>query len=77
MLRVAVLPVRAEGLQEFAHDLEQGDLDVPRVGGRETGADAYRADERRGSVTRLKITETFVSIQGEADASGWPTLLSA
>jgi 7-carboxy-7-deazaguanine synthase len=25
-------------------------------------------------VTRLKITETFVSIQGEADAAGWPTL---
>jgi 7-carboxy-7-deazaguanine synthase len=25
-------------------------------------------------VTRLKITETFVSIQGEADAVGWPTL---
>jgi len=24
-------------------------------------------------VTRLKITETFVSIQGEADAVGWPT----
>ena len=23
---------------------------------------------------RLKITETFVSIQGEADAVGWPTL---
>jgi 7-carboxy-7-deazaguanine synthase len=25
-------------------------------------------------VSRLKITETFVSIQGEADAVGWPTL---
>jgi 7-carboxy-7-deazaguanine synthase len=25
-------------------------------------------------VSRLKITETFVSIQGEADAIGWPTL---
>ena len=25
-------------------------------------------------MTRLKITETFVSIQGEADAAGWPTL---
>jgi 7-carboxy-7-deazaguanine synthase len=25
-------------------------------------------------VTRLKITETFVSIQGEADAVGWPSL---
>jgi 7-carboxy-7-deazaguanine synthase len=25
-------------------------------------------------VIRLKITETFVSIQGEADAVGWPTL---
>jgi 7-carboxy-7-deazaguanine synthase len=25
-------------------------------------------------VTRLKVTETFVSIQGEADAVGWPTL---
>jgi 7-carboxy-7-deazaguanine synthase len=25
-------------------------------------------------VTRLKTTETFVSIQGEADAVGWPTL---
>lgn len=25
-------------------------------------------------MTRLKITETFVSIQGEADAVGWPTL---
>jgi 7-carboxy-7-deazaguanine synthase len=24
-------------------------------------------------VTRLKVTETFVSIQGEADAVGWPT----
>jgi 7-carboxy-7-deazaguanine synthase len=24
-------------------------------------------------VSRLKITETFVSIQGEADAVGWPT----
>ena len=27
-----------------------------------------------GLDTRLKITETFVSIQGEADAVGWPTL---
>ncbi|MCE3284072.1 MAG: putative radical SAM-superfamily protein [Steroidobacteraceae bacterium] len=25
-------------------------------------------------MTRLKVTETFVSIQGEADAVGWPTL---
>jgi len=25
-------------------------------------------------VNRLKVTETFVSIQGEADAVGWPTL---
>jgi len=25
-------------------------------------------------VSRLKITESFVSIQGEADAIGWPTL---
>jgi 7-carboxy-7-deazaguanine synthase len=25
-------------------------------------------------VSRLRITETFVSIQGEADAIGWPTL---
>jgi len=25
-------------------------------------------------VSRLKVTETFVSIQGEADAVGWPTL---
>jgi 7-carboxy-7-deazaguanine synthase len=25
-------------------------------------------------VSRLKVTETFVSIQGEADAAGWPTL---
>ncbi len=25
-------------------------------------------------MSRLKITETFVSIQGEADAVGWPTL---
>jgi 7-carboxy-7-deazaguanine synthase len=25
-------------------------------------------------VSRLKLTETFVSIQGEADAVGWPTL---
>lgn len=25
-------------------------------------------------MSRLKITETFVSIQGEADAAGWPTL---
>jgi 7-carboxy-7-deazaguanine synthase len=25
-------------------------------------------------VIRLKVTETFVSIQGEADAIGWPTL---
>jgi 7-carboxy-7-deazaguanine synthase len=25
-------------------------------------------------LSRLKITETFVSIQGEADAVGWPTL---
>jgi 7-carboxy-7-deazaguanine synthase len=24
-------------------------------------------------VSRLKVTETFVSIQGEADAAGWPT----
>lgn len=24
-------------------------------------------------MTRLKVTETFVSIQGEADAVGWPT----
>jgi 7-carboxy-7-deazaguanine synthase len=27
-----------------------------------------------GPAARLKITETFVSIQGEADAVGWPTL---
>jgi 7-carboxy-7-deazaguanine synthase len=26
-------------------------------------------------VSRLKVTETFVSIQGEADAVGWPTLV--
>jgi len=26
------------------------------------------------AASRLKITETFVSIQGEADAVGWPTL---
>jgi len=25
-------------------------------------------------VSRLKVTETFVSIQGEADAVGWPTV---
>jgi 7-carboxy-7-deazaguanine synthase len=25
-------------------------------------------------VSRVKLTETFVSIQGEADAAGWPTL---
>jgi len=25
-------------------------------------------------VSRLKLTETFVSIQGEADSVGWPTL---
>ena len=25
-------------------------------------------------MSRLKITETFVSIQGEADSAGWPTL---
>jgi 7-carboxy-7-deazaguanine synthase len=25
-------------------------------------------------VSRLKVTETFVSIQGEADAAGWPSL---
>jgi 7-carboxy-7-deazaguanine synthase len=25
-------------------------------------------------VTRLKVTETFVSIQGEADSVGWPSL---
>jgi len=25
-------------------------------------------------LSRLKVTETFVSIQGEADAVGWPTL---
>ena len=25
-------------------------------------------------MSRLKVTETFVSIQGEADAIGWPTL---
>ena len=25
-------------------------------------------------MSRLKLTETFVSIQGEADAVGWPTL---
>jgi len=25
-------------------------------------------------VSRVKVTETFVSIQGEADAVGWPTL---
>ena len=29
---------------------------------------------RTGPDARLKITETFVSIQGEADAVGWPTL---
>jgi 7-carboxy-7-deazaguanine synthase len=28
---------------------------------------------RAGLEARLKITETFVSIQGEADAVGWPT----
>ena len=37
-------------------------------------AGAARQDGRRGPVSRLKITETFVSIQGEADAVGWPTL---
>jgi 7-carboxy-7-deazaguanine synthase len=25
-------------------------------------------------VSRVKVTETFVSIQGEADSAGWPTL---
>ena len=25
-------------------------------------------------MSRVKVTETFVSIQGEADAVGWPTL---
>jgi len=39
---------------------------------------ATQAGSRRvratGSAARLKITETFVSIQGEADAVGWPTL---
>ena len=25
-------------------------------------------------MNRVKVTETFVSIQGEADAVGWPTL---
>lgn len=25
-------------------------------------------------MSRVKVTETFVSIQGEADAAGWPTL---
>jgi 7-carboxy-7-deazaguanine synthase len=38
---------------------------------------ATQAGSRRpratGSVARLRITETFVSIQGEADAVGWPT----
>ena len=74
MLKVGVLPVRIEGLQERAHDPQQGDLHVSGFRRRHAGAGATREDERRGPVTRLKITETFVSIQGEADAAGWPTL---
>ena len=27
-----------------------------------------------GPVSRLKVTEIFLSLQGEADAVGWPTL---
>jgi 7-carboxy-7-deazaguanine synthase len=38
-----------------------------------TEAVAKRA-RASGLDARLKITETFVSIQGEADAVGWPTL---
>ena len=37
-----------------------------------TGAGSKRA-RAAGLDARLKITETFVSIQGEADAVGWPT----
>ena len=39
---------------------------VTQIGSRRTRA--------TGPGARVKITETFVSIQGEADAVGWPTL---
>ena len=68
------VPVRAQGVQERPHHARQGDFDLSRIGSGETGAGEARHDERRGPVSRLKITETFVSIQGEADAVGWPTL---
>ncbi len=36
-------------------------------------AQSHAADVAATAAMRLKITETFVSLQGEADAVGWPT----
>ena len=36
-------------------------------------AEVPQGASQPGSRERLKVTETFYSLQGEADASGWPT----
>ena len=75
MLKVGVLPVRAEGVPECARRSYENVISTyPESDAAAQAQHAHREAERRGPVSRLKVTETFVSIQGEADAVGWPTL---
>src|SRR5262245_36566976 len=38
-----------------------------------TTRNTVRRSRATGTAAQLKVTETFVSLQGEADAVGWPT----
>ena len=73
--RAAYCQYELKAFQQRADDAEQGRQDLPGdPRPRRRRAAQHREAERRGAVSRLKVTETFVSIQGEADAVGWPTL---
>src|SRR5580658_2251489 len=73
--------VRAEAITGRAHDPAGSDAEVPGHGFRQTRGRSPAAHPcatlavgLAAPVTRLKITEIFYSLQGEADTAGVPTV---
>ncbi len=74
LLKVAYCQYELKAFRNARATLQKVVSGFPGTDAATAGRAAARADGHRGPVNRLKVTETFVSIQGEADAVGWPTL---
>ena len=74
MLKVGFCQYELKAFRNARATLEKVVAGYPGTDAARLAAERLARMDVEKPVSRLKLTETFVSIQGEADAVGWPTL---